>query len=333
MLQTPQSLLFVLLGPWGDVVDALCAATAVKRAAPRTHIGWAVEEHALPLISGHPSVDRAHHLARGAGAGARRALAAELRSAGYAVACDLGGQGLGERLVRSSGAARRFSLPGAPPHRWTWPRMTEQLARGPGTHRVDAYLGVARHLGAAANEPTWELPADPRAASWAEAQVAELGAAPLVLNIGARQPTNRWNPNHFGELARLAHRDFPEIPRCLVGGASDAPSAVRAMSMTKKRHGLVNLVGQTSLPQLWELLRRSRLLVTGNSGCMQLARALGTPLVVLASEAALANGGPYPNGQAGSPWVQAGPERSSQSGLESFDAEQAYPSVAEALRS
>ncbi len=296
MVELPKRILFVrpgAIGVIGDVVDALCVASAVRQASPATRIGWVAHESALPLVAGHPAIDHAHILAKTGGAAARRRLIQELRACGYEAACDLQRTNQSAWLVWRSGAARRIGFARAQTQGWGSILTNEKVAGSADRYRVDTYLDFARHLGVPDPEPRWELPDHPEAAAWADARVAEFGGPPLVLNLGGSQSQKRWNPNSFGELARLAHKTFPEVPRVLIGGPSDAPGAVRAMSMTKTRHGLFDLVGHTSLPQLWELLRRARLVVTGDTAAARLAHAVRAPLLVLVGGSERELAGPH----------------------------------------
>ncbi|MCZ6598852.1 MAG: lipopolysaccharide heptosyltransferase I, partial [Planctomycetota bacterium] len=56
----PERILIIRLGAIGDVVNALVVLTAIKEHHPGVTIGWAVHELALPLVEGHPSLDRVH---------------------------------------------------------------------------------------------------------------------------------------------------------------------------------------------------------------------------------------------------------------------------------
>ena len=43
------------------------------------------------------------------------------------------------------------------------------------------------------------MPDDKEAAAWAEEKVRELGGAPVILNLGASKPLNRWPAERFGD--------------------------------------------------------------------------------------------------------------------------------------
>jgi ADP-heptose:LPS heptosyltransferase len=104
------------------------------------------------------------------------------------------------------------------------------------------------------------------------------GKQVFVLNPGAKLPVNRWPASRFGELAaELVRRYGVSI------AVAGIPSEKRLGDEVIARipgHG-INLSGQTSVPELIELLRRSAACVTNDTGTMHLAAALGLPTVAL----------------------------------------------------
>ena len=65
----------------------------------------------------------------------------------------------------------------------------------------------------------------------------------------------------------------------LTGAPNDLPIIEDVMRRMRERP--VNLAGKTSLLQLAALLQRADLLVTGDSGPMHIAGAVGTPLIAI----------------------------------------------------
>ena len=295
MASLPQKILIVRLGAIGDVTQALVLATALADSDASVHIGWAVHEGALPLVEGHPAVRRVHVWKRGAGRAAYARLVAELQAERYGAALDLQRIAKSAWLARRSGAPRRIGFDRARCKEWSFLFTNEKVAPGGGVHRVDGYLDFARHLGVRDPRARFALPEVPAAAEWAERLVAELGAAPILLNLGATKPANRWSPTRFGDLARRCRKELAR-PVCLIGSEVDRPAAVRALALSTERDPVVNLAGRTSLPQLWELLRRAALVVTCDTGPMHLARAVGAPIVGLFGASDPAVTGPYPGG-------------------------------------
>jgi lipopolysaccharide heptosyltransferase II len=99
------------------------------------------------------------------------------------------------------------------------------------------------------------------------------------LNPGAFYGTaKRWIPERFGLLGDLlARRKGCRV--AILGTAAERPLA-EAIAAPMQAPVRV-LSGETDLPSLVGLLARLRLLVTGDSGPMHVAAALGTPVVAV----------------------------------------------------
>lgn len=104
-------------------------------------------------------------------------------------------------------------------------------------------------------------------------------------------PSRRWAAERFGALCRaLAGLGFAPV---LVGGPTLADR--RRVDEVKAAAGTPtsDLCGRTSLPGLAAVLRRARLLVTGDVGLMHVGAAAGTPLLVLAGASDTSVTGPW----------------------------------------
>ena len=94
------------------------------------------------------------------------------------------------------------------------------------------------------------------------------GAAPLILAPGSTRENKQWPEAHWTALARaLAGR----APLLLVGTDAERALCTRIAAAS----GGHSLAGETTLGQLAALLARGRLLVSGDSGTMHLACAVG----------------------------------------------------------
>lgn len=290
-MSLPDRILVVRLGAIGDVVNALVFAAALRETRPDAYIGWVVHPLAAPLVEGHPLLARVHVWRRGLGAREFARLVRELRGERYGLAVDLQRIQKSALLARLSGAPRVLGFDRARTKEQSFLWTNERVAPHAGVqHRVDEYLEVARHLGCAARVPRRLLPSDAAAEAWAAALVDELGAAPILLNLGASKPENRWAPERFGELARALAAEAG-APLCLTGGPDDRVAAARALAVSGP--GVRDLTGHTSLRQLAALARRARLFVGCDTGPMHLTAAVGTPVVALFGPADPARTGPF----------------------------------------
>ena len=102
---------------------------------------------------------------------------------------------------------------------------------------------------------------------------------PLVgLNPGAGRSVKEWPPERFARAAAdLAARDRATI--VLLGSAAERPLGEAVRKHVGNDVPLIDLVGRTPLVDLAAVLERIQVLVTGDTGPMHLAAAVGTPVV------------------------------------------------------
>jgi lipopolysaccharide heptosyltransferase II len=282
----------VRLGAIGDVVNALVFATALKEARLDLHLGWVVHPLAAPLVEGHPCVDRVHLWKRGGGWAEMARLVKEVRAERYELAVDLQRIQKSALLARLSGAPRVLGYDRARAKELSWLWTNERIPpREPARHMVLHYLEFAQYLGAEVQEPRHLFPPDDAAEAWAAAFVHELGGEPVLVNLGATKPANRWLPERFGALARVL-TFAPGVPVCFTGGPDDEAAAAAARAATGGAR-VRDLVGRTSLRQLVALARRARLYIGCDTGPMHVAAAVGTPVVALFGPADPARTGPW----------------------------------------
>jgi heptosyltransferase-2 len=171
-----------------------------------------------------------------------------------------------------------FLTDGLPP-----PRAADgSLARVP---MVEYYLQLAYALGCPPEPPRLELATtaeDEQAADEAFSRVGLHVARPLVtLNCsGAFGAAKLWPPEYFSELARriATHADHQVLVLC--GPSERALAAAIARQAAHRR--VASLADEPlSLGLSKACVRRSRLLVTTDSGPRQFAVAFGVPLVSL----------------------------------------------------
>lgn len=288
--QVPERILVVRTGAIGDVVNALVFAGLVKRAAPDTRIGWVVHPLSAPLVEDHPQVDRVHVWNKADGLAGFRALVREVRGERYDLAVDLQRIAKSALLAKLSGAPRRLGFDRARTKELSWLLTNERIAGGPQhEHMVERYRAFARHLGCD-GEVVHTLPDDADAERTAAELEAELGGAPIVLNLGASKPSKRWRPERYGELgARLVASGHG--PVVTMGGPGDRELA--DVLATRANGAVHDLVGRTSLRETIAVLRRARLLVTGDTGPMHIAVAVGTPTLALFGPTDPRRVGPY----------------------------------------
>ncbi|MEO5740327.1 MAG: glycosyltransferase family 9 protein, partial [Vicinamibacterales bacterium] len=152
-----------------------------------------------------------------------------------------------------------------------------QAIRPSGQHVIHKNLSI---LSALQIKPgAIELPLAPQASPDTTAAIATAGGRRgfIVLNPGAAWPNKRWPAENFGALA-ASLRDRLGLPSLVTWGPSErelADQVVRASS------GAATSAPATSVSDLAALMRDAALVVSGDTGPLHIAAAMGTPVVGL----------------------------------------------------
>ncbi|MFM7108576.1 MAG: glycosyltransferase family 9 protein [Planctomycetaceae bacterium] len=292
-MHTPRSIVVVKLSAIGDVLHGVPVAVALKRAFPDARIGWAVEGRAADVLAGHPVVDHLFLLPRGwlRSPGTVLALRRQLRWFAADVTLDL--QGLMKSAVVSlvSGARMRIGHARPESRECAWLAATHAVA-STAAHVVDRNLGLLAPLGVAADGPTFDMPRWPVSRLRMERWVAALRLArpPVLLNPGAGWASKRWPVDRFAAVARAVSRRDGQPVIVVWGGEQERAAAERIVAAAA---GAAVAAPQTSLQDLGELCRLARLFVSGDTGPLHLAAAVGTPCVGVFGPVPADRNGPY----------------------------------------
>jgi ADP-heptose:LPS heptosyltransferase len=102
----------------------------------------------------------------------------------------------------------------------------------------------------------------------------------IGVHVSGGRPVKQWAPERFAETAtRLAREHGAAI--VLTGTADDRALTDRVAALMPPDVRTLNLAGAMTLPVFGGLLESVNLLVTGDTGPMHLAAAVGTPLVAI----------------------------------------------------
>lgn len=293
--------LIVRIGAMGDVLHALPAVAALRRARPKWQIDWAVDERWAPLLVNAvgvgPVVDRIHSApvqSWGKGPlsprtfGSIRTLRRALRAGQYDLCVDMQG------TIRSAVVgwmAHADKLAGyADPREAAAKRMYRVRIDREGTHVVEqgrALMTEATGIWLELDGTAALLPEDEAAEAWATALEAKLQQRFCVIAPTAGWGAKQWPAARFGALAaELAKVGITT----LVNAASDDDRV--AAQVVAASDGAARVVA-CGIAELTSLLRRAALFVGGDSGPTHLAAALGVPLVGLYGPTDPARNGPW----------------------------------------
>jgi lipopolysaccharide heptosyltransferase I len=279
----------------GDIVHAMPACAAIRRAYPKARLTWLVKHEWAGLVERIDGVDRVWPVESTLTGWLSQVPL--LRTEGFDLVIDLQG------LFRSA-AIGWFSgsplLVGFANGREGSPWFYSKRVPVPQSemHAVDRYLLVARAVGAEeSGTPEFHFRIPQADHEEIDRLLNRSGVAAgttwVAINVSARWPTKRWPAASFAEVAdRLRHEGFGAV--VMVGGPEERADIAEVSAMMKSP--AINLAGATTVGLLPALLSKASLLITNDSGPMHIAAAVRTPVVALFGPTSAIRTGPYGRG-------------------------------------
>lgn len=287
-------ILIVRLTSLGDIIHAVPVAAALRERFPDARLDWVVDERHRDLLDLVPVVDRRVVLPTRS-LSAWRAVAAtvrDLRERQYDVAIDLQGLLKSAVIARASGARRVIGFPSAHlRERTARPFYTETHDPAGATHVIAKNLALVAPLGVATQ--AYRFPIDAPASRVPAEVRRRLGLAndgPFALvNPGAAWPNKRWPPERFGAVAKLL-RDRHGLASAVLWGPGEESLA---REVAQASGGAAQVAPETSIADLVALGRAATLMVSGDTGPLHIAAAVGTPIVGIYGPTDPARNGPW----------------------------------------
>jgi ADP-heptose:LPS heptosyltransferase len=275
----PVSVLVVKLSSLGDVIHVTGALRAIRQALPLARIALAVEGRWHDVVCHNPNVDLLveaapeHRLSLSYLGEIRRRLAAH---GPYDIAMDFQGTRRSAAWVYLSRARVKM---GRGRFRPGWRQACEpDLTQ----HAVTVCADLCRIAGIGVVDPAPEIHTDVREEERIGRVLAEEGLPPrgyVVLNPFSRWPSKSWPLENAAEVIRRLQA-ATQRPLVLSGGPEDRDHAA-ALQALLGPCVVPSLVGRLSLGAALCLIRRSRLMVSCDSGPMHAAAAFGVPTIAL----------------------------------------------------
>ena len=288
------SFLIVRLGSLGDVVHGIPVAAALRHEYPGARIDWMVDPRYVELLDLVKGIDRRipvdpRAIKQGAGREKFRTTLRELREADYDAVIDLQGLLKSAMLARSVHGRQTIGFPRK--------HLREQMARlfytvapdpGEATHVIYKNMALLEPLKVV--DRRLRFPLDiPRTPTVVQVVARFAPDGYVLINPGAAWPNKQWPPDRFGQVAAAIARDFGWKSLVLWGpGEQDIAHAVVAAS-----DGAAVASPPTTISDLVGIARHARLMISGDTGPVHIAGALGTPIVALYGPTRPERNGPW----------------------------------------
>ncbi|MEK6346678.1 MAG: glycosyltransferase family 9 protein [Burkholderia sp.] len=287
MTPPPRSIAIFRALQLGDMLCAVPALRALRRAAPHAHIAlvglpWAhafverfddlVDELIVfPGAPGFPEqAETGAHLP---------AFFDAMRARRFDLAIQLHGSGgVANALLLEFGAAANagFVQPDEAPRGGCFIAWPDTLPE------IDRYLALTDALGAPSGDRRLAFALHHADRDACSALLASQGIEPerlVLIHPGAQLPSRRWPAERFAAVADQLAADGWQI--AITGTAAEAP--LTAAMLGAMEAPALHLAGATSLGALAALVARARLVVCNDTGISHIAAAMRTASVVVAS--------------------------------------------------
>jgi len=279
----------------GDVVLSTPVFAAVRKIYPDAHLAVLVRPESAGVLLGHPAVDEVlvddkRGATRGLGT---LSMVRRLRAGRFDLVVSLHKSMRTAWLLAAAGIPRRIGFRESA----GWFLFHRTARRDRSQHEVRRNLAIlaALDVDPAAYVTRPHVRCDPATRAALDDRLASAGVARerSIVGVapGSAWATKRWTIEGFAALLRRVADEFDATP-LLVGAKADVEYAA-AVQLAAGGVG-VNLVGQTSLPEMIAAIDRSAVLVTNDSAPLHLAVACDTPVVAIFGPTAPSMGfGPF----------------------------------------
>ena len=285
--------LIVRLGSLGDVIHGIPAAAALRRRFPQAHIEWLVDPRYAELLDLVECIDGPiafdpRDLRIGGARG--RSVLKRLRAAHYDAVIDLQGLLKSAVLARLVGARRTIGFPRA--------HLREPLARifyteapdpGAAPHVIEKNLGLLRPLGVSdlAVRFPLRIPRTDTVAALADRLGSDRYRDCESWRSVAEQTlagASIWAP------LRLRSRREQGLRSVVLWGPGEETLAREVVDASESA---AEAAPSTAVTDIVGIARAARLMVSGDTGPLHIAGAVGTPIVALFGPTSPERNGPW----------------------------------------
>ncbi len=268
----------------GDVLFSTPAIRALKEKFPNSSISVLALPLTLDVLKGNPYINEIivnDEEGRHQGFSGKLKLIRELRNKKFDLAVLFHRSVTRAAITWLSGILRRV---GYAKYR-TGFFLTDPIPMLPrdSSHRVDYYLGIVKNLGCDIKNRFYELWVSPQDEAWVDNFLKDKGGEGssdfmVCLNPGGNWAPKRWPKENFSCLADLLIKELGA--KVIFTGSKGDLELVRSIKQDMKLMPII-ASGETNLKQLACLFKRAKIVVSGDSGPLHIAAAMGANVLAL----------------------------------------------------
>ena len=278
-------------GGLGDILLATPLLRIVNQRYPAASITFVTESGNTSILANSTLVVSTHGLDKLTRSSVYKSLAA-----GSSLRTQLGSIDLYVNLQPSmKSIAIGFGL--MPKATWTFKKDRRiQTATGKVRHAIDDFLNVLPDGVPSDANRLMEFVIPLAAKSQAEKKATELGinlSTAVVINPAGTRDINRWPPDKLAEFIGWMEANLTGYTPVLIGGPGD--SWLEDAIVGHLGRPVKSLIGKLSLQELGAVVQQAAVTVTGDTGPLHIAAAVGAHIVCLSGAADPDRTGPSNN--------------------------------------
>ncbi|MCX8023100.1 MAG: glycosyltransferase family 9 protein [Syntrophorhabdaceae bacterium] len=304
-MENKKNILIVRLSSLGDVLMSIPAVYSIKERDKKTDITWLVEGTVSRFLRYQPFVDSViefprRQIVKGFKENPVEGLKGliqfirRLRETEYDIITDFHGIIKSALLSRSARGKRRIGF-GAPYAKEMSHLFYGEVIEGNERriHKVERNMLIARYLGVSGDAPIPPLLAPPEAQTYIESFLEREGIpSPFVaINPFSSRGNEykRWDIENYGKLIKVLS-DKLGLCSLILWGPGEEEEALYLKEISGEK---AYLSCPTDIPQLFALLKKSKMYIGGDTGVMHLAAFAGVPVLALFGPTDVVVNAPY----------------------------------------
>jgi lipopolysaccharide heptosyltransferase I len=259
-------ILIIRFSSIGDIVLTTPVIRCLKKQVPDAEIHFLVKEKFFPVVEHNPYIDKIHVLAH-----SWETMMEELKTEEYDFIIDLHHNVKTLRLKKEL-KVKAFSYYKLNIEKYIYTALKINLL--PKIHIVDRYLKTVESFGVKNDGAGLDYFISEKEVTKKSDIPASHHAGYIACVIGAAHCTKRWPVEKWREFAEKINH-----PIILLGDNSDSAMGAEIASVDNVK--VYNACGKFSLNESADLVKKSKLVVTHDTGLMHIAAAFKKPVISL----------------------------------------------------
>jgi heptosyltransferase I len=287
----PEDICIVRLSAIGDTCHALAVVRNLQDNWPDTRITWIIGKTESLLMVDVTGVEFII-FDKSKGSAAYDDIKQALAGKRFDVALCMHASMRANRLCRMIPAAVRVGFDWRRARDFQWLFTNRRIPRKGNEHALDAMMGFSRYIGTEPTAMRWDIPVSDADREFAQKHCKY---PTLVISPCSSQRSRNfrnWAADNYAIVAGYAQARY-SCRIILTGGDSEIEKEYGDAITKSSGPSVVNLIGKTTLKQLFALFSEADVVMCPDSGPAHMATAAGTPVIGLYATSNPLRTGPY----------------------------------------